>query len=175
MPGLLLTVAGGAVEGALLGGGQWLAMRPQRPSAGRWIPATAIGAVLAWTLGMLPSTLGIEFASPVMLAGVVAGAGVLLASIPTAQWVALGRPRTARWIPVNMGAWAVGLLWTFAPSPIIDERSPVALVIALYVIAGLLMALTVAAITMPTARRLFGGEPAVGTKDSSAATTVAER
>ena len=43
-----------------------------------------------------------------------------------------------------------------SPSPLVDEGSPFALVLGLYVIAGLLMAVTVAAITAPLARRLFG-------------------
>ena len=44
---------------------------------------------------------------------------------------------------------AVSILWTFAPSPFIDERSPVALVVALYVAAGVLMAVTFACLTAP--------------------------
>ncbi len=83
---------------------------------------------------------------------------LLLASIPVAQWIVLraaGRRDAAAWVPVTMGAWAVALLWTAAPSPFVDEGSPFALVLVLYVIAGALMALTVAAVTAPLARRLF--------------------
>jgi hypothetical protein len=54
-----------------------------------------------------------------------------------------------------MGAWALAVLWTAAPSPFIDESSPIALVVVLYVLAGALMAVTVAAFTAPLARRLF--------------------
>jgi hypothetical protein len=50
----------GAVEGAVLGTAQadclygW-GMLPVRH---RWIAATCVGAAVAWSLGMLPSTLG---------------------------------------------------------------------------------------------------------------------
>ena len=86
------------------------------------------------------------------------GAVLLLASIPVAQWLVLrgtGRRDAAAWAPVTMGAWVIALLWTAAPSPFVDESSPFALVLGLYVVAGLLMAVTVAVITAPLARRLF--------------------
>lgn len=153
--GLAVTVLGGSVEGALLGFGQWFAMGGRRPPALRWVLATATGAALAWTLGMLPSTLGIDFSAWWVFVLVGLGGLALLASIPVAQWLALRRVGTARWIPVNMAAWAVAILWTFAPSPFIDERSPIGLVVTLYVIAGILMALTIATLTARTAARLF--------------------
>ena len=87
------------------------------------------------------------------------GAVLLLVSIPFAQWLALARPHTARWVPVNAAAWAVSILWTFAPSPFIDERSPVPLVVGLYVVAGVLMAVTFACLTAPLALRLFFDVP----------------
>jgi len=156
----VLPIAGGAIEGALLGTGQWLAMGRRRPLAIAWIGATAVGATIAWTLGMLPSTLGADFSTPWALAVVGVGAIALLASIPVAQWLTLrsrvgGHPSVARWVPVNMAAWAVAVLWTLAPSPFIDERSPVALVATLYVLAGILMAVTIATLTSSTARKLF--------------------
>ena len=151
----LLIVAAGACEGAALATGQVLGMRTDRPPAGRWIGATAVAAALAWTLGLLPSTLGLDIGSPGAAVLVVIGAVVLLASIPVAQWLAMARRGTFRWVPVNMGAWAVAILWTFAPSPFIDERSPIALVAALFVLAGVLMAVTFAWLTAPLARKLF--------------------
>ncbi len=152
---LVAVVAGGALEGAALGTGQYLAMRERRPRPGPWIVGTSAAAAFAWLLGMLPSTLGVDLASPLVVVALALGGLLLLASIPVAQWLVLRRPGTVAWIPVNMGAWAVAILWTFAPSPIIDERSPLGLVIALYVIAGLLMAATIAALTASLARRLF--------------------
>ena len=156
---LVLVIAAGAVEGTALAIGQFAGMRVRRPPAGRWIGATALAAATAWTLGMLPSTLGIDVASPMTLLVVGVGAVLLLVSIPFAQWLALARPRTARWVPVNAAAWAVSILWTFAPSPFIDERSPVPLVVGLYVAAGVLMAVTFACLTAPLALRLFFDPP----------------
>lgn len=157
---LVLVIAAGAVEGTALAIGQYTGMRVHRPPPGRWIGATAGAAAFAWTLGMLPSTLGLDLASAMMLILVAIGAVLLLVSIPLAQWLALSRPRTALWVPVNAGAWLVSILWTFAPSPFIDERSPVPLVVALYVTAGVLMAVTFACLTAPLALRLFFPAPA---------------
>jgi hypothetical protein len=42
-----------------------------------------------------------------------------------------------------------------APSPFIDESSPAALLAGLHVLAALLMALTIAALTAPLARSVF--------------------
>ena len=152
-------VAGGAIEGLLLGLAQrWAAGTQQVGRA--WVAATSGGAAVAWALGMLPSTLGVDLRTPMGIAALVLGGVVLLASIPTAQWMALRRPHTARWIPVTMGAWAVAILWTAAPSPIIDERTPVPLIALAYLCAGLLMAVTIAALTAPTAASLFARSPA---------------
>ena len=91
-----------------------------------------------------------------MIVVLVGGALVLLAAIPTAQWLVIRhRPRSLRWIPGNMGAWAAAVLWTAAPSPFIDENSPIVLVALLYVAAGVLMAATVAVLTAPLARSVF--------------------
>lgn len=152
---LALIVPAGAIEGALLATGQYLAMRDRRPHPGRWIGFTAVAASVAWLLGMLPSTIGLPIDTPGGIALLVAGGLVLLATIPLAQWIALQRSGTFRWVPITMGGWAVAILWTAAPSPFIDESSPVPLVAALFVVAGLLMALTIAVLTAPIARTLF--------------------
>jgi hypothetical protein len=168
-PGYLLTVAGGAVEGAMLGAGQWLGMPGTRPPAAAWVGATAVGAAIAWSIGMLPSTVGFEPFSPAAAPVFVVGAVALLASIPVAQWLVIRRRRALHWIPVTMAAWAVAVLWTLAPSPLVDERSPLALVVVLYVGAGLLMAVTVAAATAVTAVRLFPHRRAAARMASGAA------
>jgi hypothetical protein len=157
---LVIIVAAGAIEGAALASGQYLAMVQGRPRAAVWIGATAVAASVAWFLGMLPSTLGLAFNSAPAFVLLALGAVVLLATIPFAQWLVLRRvvPRrrnAVRWIPINMAAWMVAILWTAAPSPFIDEQSPLPLVAVLYVVAGLLMAVTVAALTAPVARSLF--------------------
>ena len=52
-------VAGTIIEGVTVGTAQWLVLRRPLPgvSWGVWAGATAAGAAVAWTLGMLPSTL----------------------------------------------------------------------------------------------------------------------
>jgi hypothetical protein len=73
-----------------------------------------------------------------------------------AQWVVIrDRRESVAWIPWNMLAWAAAACWTLGPSPLIDDRSPITPVVVLYVIAGALMALTVAVATAPVAAHLF--------------------
>jgi hypothetical protein len=154
-----VAIAAGAVEGLALGAGQYAAMQSARPALVPWLGATAAGAAFAWALGMLPSTIGVDLTSPATWVLMAAGALLLLASIPVAQWLVLrgsGRRDATAWVPVTMAGWTVALFWTAAPSPFVDETSPFWLVLTLYVIAGLLMAVTIAVVTAPTARRLFG-------------------
>ena len=49
----------GTLEGVLVGIAQRWALHHQLPgiSAGSWVGATALGAFVAWVLGMIPSTL----------------------------------------------------------------------------------------------------------------------
>ncbi|WP_354053620.1 hypothetical protein [Dietzia sp. 2505] len=149
-------ILAGACEGALLGYGQSIGFGSVVPRS-RWILATAAGAATAWSIGMLPSSLGgTDWASPwVLVLAAVLGL-VLLLSIPTLQWVVLrrNRLRATFWIPVNAAAWAVGILWPLAPSPLIDETTPAPTLFGVYLVAGLLMAATVAVVTGFAARRI---------------------
>jgi len=164
----LVFVCAGAAEGATLGAAQLAGMSERRPHAPAWIGATTLGAAIAWSIGMLPSTLMLSLTSPLDIVVLVVGAFALLASIPVAQWLVIRhRAHAIRWIPVNMGAWAVGVLWTLAPSPIVDESTSSAVLIVVYVTAGLLMAATVASLTASTARRLFSSWNRGGDRDES--------
>ena len=152
----LVLVGAGAVEGAALGAAQLTGMGARRPNPRLWIAATALGAMVAWAIGLLPSTLGVPLATPFGISLILVGAATLLASIPVLQWLVIRRRTPSkRWIPVNMGAWAIAILWTFAPSPIVDESTSITVLFAVYTIAGLLMAATVAALTAHSARTLF--------------------
>jgi len=127
--GILLSftvaVASGAVEATIVGLAQWWAMRPRFPFIGRfeWWRATFIGALIAYVLGYLPSTImsmgeavapGPTTAEPaqwivlLLAAGMGAVGGVVLSF---AQWLALrGKVRRAGlWIPANMLAWTFGM------------------------------------------------------------------
>ena len=150
---MVMLLAAGAVEGALLGVGQVLAMRTlplERSLLRRWPVLTSLAAVVAWSIGLLPSTVsGLDWSNPVVW--VVAGllGLVLLTTIPAAQLVLL-RPavrRPWRWLPANIVGWLVGIGWTFAVSPLVDAETPIPQLVALYVLAGLLMALTIAVAT----------------------------
>lgn len=149
-------IAAGAVEGACLGAGQVAGFgKPAPVPPNRWIAATASGAAAAWAIGLLPSTItGFTVDNGLAVVLTVLGAVTLLASIPVLQWAVLRRSiRPASfWIPANMAGWAVGILWTLAPSPVIDETTPFWAILALFAIAGLLMAVTVATITAFAAR-----------------------
>lgn len=145
----------GAGEGAMLGLGQATALRGTRvevPPA-RWVIATAGAAALAWLLGMMPSTLhdlGADFGNPLLWAALAVGGVILLLSIPTAQYLVLretGVPGALWWIPVNVGAWMLGLTFTMLPMPLIDESTPAASMAVVFAVAGVCMAATVALIT----------------------------
>ncbi|HSK65562.1 MAG TPA: hypothetical protein VK888_01430 [Anaerolineales bacterium] len=121
----MVAVLSGAVEATVVGLAQWWAMRPRFPSIGRleWWRGTFIGALVAYVLGYLPSTimsLGEAAASsgPVeepaqwvvllLAAGMGAVGGAVLSF---AQWLVLRRKvrRAGLWIPANMLAWTFGM------------------------------------------------------------------
>ncbi len=143
----------GAVEGALLGVGQILAMRTlplERALLRRWPVLTSLAAVVAWAIGLLPSTLSdLDWSNPVVWVAAGLLGLALLATIPAAQLILLRRAvrRPWRWLPANIVGWLVGIGWTFAVSPLVDVDTPIAQLLALYVGAGLLMALTIGTAT----------------------------
>jgi hypothetical protein len=162
---LLLLLAAGAVEGSALGAGQhWaIAGHLRGLPRGEFVGATAAGAILAYAIGMAPSTLGdrLDGAAPALVVPVAVLAGVaLLASIGTAQWVVLRRAGYDRpwWILTTAGGWLAGLaVFMFVATPLWQPNQPVALTVAIGVFAGLLMAATVAAVTGFAADRLVRG------------------
>ena len=129
-PAVLGLVAGvllGIFEGIVVGAAQGAVLRLRLPevSLRTWIIATVIGAMVAWGLGMLPSTMMNanasggqaaaempEWLTYVMVAGMGAVAGVILA---LAQWVALRSQvrRAGLWLPANALAWLCGMPLVF--------------------------------------------------------------
>ncbi len=120
----ILSVAGGSIEATIIGLAQWWALSPWFPTISRraWWLGTLVGALLAYVLGFLPSTL-MDFgdqasqaatAEPpqwvvlLLAAGLGAVGGAVLSF---AQWLALRRKvaRAGWWIPANMLAWLVGM------------------------------------------------------------------
>lgn len=157
-------IVAGAIEGACFGLGQAHALRGTPGQVPRllWVVATAAAAGLAWSIGMLPSTLSdvgvvLDLGQPVAWLLIGLGGVMLLASIPTAQWVVLRSVVSSawRWVPLNMAAWLVGLVFTFVPGPFIDETSQPVLIASLYAAAGVAMAVTVATVTGLGLRRML--------------------
>jgi hypothetical protein len=149
---LLFAAASGAFEATLVGLAQWWAMHPWFPGITRraWWLATLAGALLAYILGFLPSTLmGLNaeasqapVAEPpqwivlLLAAGLGAVAGAVLSF---AQWLVLRRSvrHAGWWIPANMLAWLVGMpliFWAIDAA----QRSP-SLFQAALLLAGCLL------------------------------------
>jgi hypothetical protein len=142
-----LAIGLGAFEGAMVGWAQARVLRRRLPGLRGWVGATVLGAVIAWTLGMLPSTIvsltSAATAPPPVMSdwaqlalavplGLVAG--VILA-IP--QWRVLRRyvKRAGLWLLANTLAWAVGMPLVFVAAGVRPEGSP--LTVALLVLGSL--------------------------------------
>jgi hypothetical protein len=173
-PPLLLyaaLVCAGAGEGAVLGAAQWLVLREPLPSLSslKWIGATAGAAAFAWSIGMLPSSLGEAFSDlPVLVLGpaVAAGGVAIFLSIGTAQAIVLRSHagRTWRWVVANVLAWCAGLVVSVSLiSILVTESTSVAGGIAIGAFAGLLMGATVALVTGWFLVRIVSGGSSRGT------------
>lgn len=121
----VFAVASGAIEATFVGLAQWWAMRPWFPSIEHfaWWRGTMIGALIAYVLGYLPSTImsmgeaaasSAPIAEPpqwiilLLAAGMGAVGGAVLSF---AQWLVMrGKvKRAGLWIPANMLAWTFGM------------------------------------------------------------------
>lgn len=138
-----IAVSSGIIEAAVVGLAQWWAMHPWFPSISRlrWWLGTLGGALLAYVLGYLPSTLmdlgqasapAVEqapVAEPaqwlvLLLAAVLgAAAGAMLSF---AQYLAMRRvvQGSKIWIPANMLAWLVGMPLIFAAIDLAQRVKP---------------------------------------------------
>jgi hypothetical protein len=119
-----VVLGGMALEGGAVGTAQWLVLRRLIPGVSwrAWALATAAGAGVAWSLGMIPSTLAAlggdgagapmgelgDLATYGLAAALGFGLGPIL-GLP--QWVVLRRVvrRAGWWIPANAVAWAAGM------------------------------------------------------------------
>lgn len=134
----LLMILLGAGEGLIIGLAQWLAVSPFFRSLPRrdWVKATICGAVIAWGLGMIPSTLfalqdssaavpdpPVNDAMKYWLA-VIMGLG-LGGVLGVPQWLVLRRymRRASWWIGANAVAWAVGMPIIFFGAGSVTEHS----------------------------------------------------
>jgi len=125
----IFAVLSGTVEATVVGLAQWWAMNPWFPVVNRfdWWRGTLIGAMIAYVLGYLPSTLmsmgeAANQSAPMeepaqwivllLAAGMGAVGGAVLSF---AQWLEL-RDKVEKagiWIPANMLAWAFGMPFIF--------------------------------------------------------------
>ena len=122
----LVAVGSGVIEATLVGLLQWWAMYPWFPMIARrtWWLATLIGALAAYVLGYLPSTLmslgeqASQAQAPVaepaqwLVLLLAAGLGVVGGAVLSfAQWLTMRHKisRSSLWIPANMLAWLVGM------------------------------------------------------------------
>jgi hypothetical protein len=125
---LVMILAGTFLEGVLVGLLQWRVLRRAFPTMLRlsWVRATAVGAAIAWTLGMIPSTLmslTAETSSTpppeinnTMVYGLAAIMGLVLGPIlAIPQWTVLRHHvrQAGWWIPANSLAWACGMVVVF--------------------------------------------------------------
>jgi len=145
------------LEGTAVGLGQWFVLRKIFPTMRwqSWLLATAAGAFVAWTLGMLPSTM-MNMGESSVAAGTVdppaisnglmyllaAGMGLVLGPILAwPQWLVLRHhlKRAIWWIPANALAWAAGMVIIFVGANSVPEGS-LTWMIALIVLVSLTIA-----------------------------------
>jgi hypothetical protein len=118
----LLVIVLAIYEGAAVGLAQWIVLRHSLRGLSRrsWLLATIVGAVVAWILGMIPSTLFSfdEEASTttepamILVLGVAAIMGAALGVVlAAAQWWVLRNhvSKALVWLLANAVAWAVAM------------------------------------------------------------------
>jgi hypothetical protein len=147
-------LAGTVIEGSVVGTAQWLVLRRplQRMRWRVWVIATALGAFIAWTLAMIPSTL--LFTGPdsgsvapgemsdLLIYALAAGMGLVVGSIlGVPQWLALRRylPKAGWWVLANGLAWMLGMVVVFMGTSLIPAEGitvQVALLLLLFVVAA---------------------------------------
>jgi hypothetical protein len=147
-------LAGTVIEGLVVGTAQWLVLR--RPlKQMRWLVwalATASGACVAWTLGMIPSTLlfnGPDTGtttpsemSDLVIYALAAAMGLVLGTIlGVPQWLALRRhvPKAGWWVLANALAWMIGMVVVFIGTSFIPAEGislSIALLLLLSVVAA---------------------------------------
>ncbi len=150
---------GAVVEGGIVGTAQWLVLRA--PLGGlrwrRWAIATALGAGIAWAIGMTVNGVmamtsaesggGAEAQGPegLTLYALAAGLGLVAGAVLAAPqwWVLRGYvPRAGWWIPANACAWAVGMVSVFWGTSFIPT-SGMTVSVALILIGCVILAGTV--------------------------------
>jgi hypothetical protein len=160
-----VAVLSGSIEAVIVGMLQWWALHPWFPaiSRRRWFLGTLGGALTAYVLGYLPSTLmdlgqaaestasQAPMAEPpqwlvlLLAAGLGAVAGAVLSF---AQWLAMRKVVQGAkiWIPANMLAWLVGMPLVFLGIDLVQRVEPLWQVLGIMAAVLLLTGAVVGAI-----------------------------
>jgi len=152
----------GLIEGIIVGYFQWrvLKVKFRAVSRSRWIFLTALGAVIAWFLGVLPSIMMSQGSSeippsdaepPLVVMALLGGlmGGVLGALWGGLQLIELRKhiQSSKKWILANALGWLVGLAIIMLAASWPDEATSWQTILLLGVVSGLLAGLSVGAIT----------------------------
>ncbi len=174
---LLAVVLGTLLEGVVVGLAQEgvLRGRLRRLPRFKWVVATAVGAAIAWLLGMIPSTLmalssppvqpaeGGE-PSPIVQYGLAVALGIALGLIlGLAQWTVLRRysRHAARWLWANAAAWGLGMPLIFVGMDFVPWSGSTAVIVPVIVAVCGAIGLIVGAIHGRVLVGLLGNESAV--------------
>jgi hypothetical protein len=148
-----LSATAGLVEGACLGLAQWLVLRrvfPRLPLR-HWVIFTAVGAALAWVIGMGAGSHAPNVVPPpAMLVAIIMAAGLVLgALLGAAQALALRRhiAGVGPWILASALGWMVGLLFAFIGVALTPEPGASLFNIAVMLVCGACMAIAPALAT----------------------------
>jgi hypothetical protein len=146
---VLLMTSTGIVEGTIVGWFQWIIVRRlfEKISFKHWWLATLIGALAAWFLGSLPSSLmgmGAEEAGSTpmepplaLMLLLAAGMGLVLGVIlGLPQWRVLQKyvKRAWTWLLANSLAWGVGMALIFAGIDLAQRGSSIAVTVLIMVL-----------------------------------------
>jgi len=150
----------GAFEGLVIGLAQRHVLRSLLPTIRGWVLATIAGALVAWTIGMVPSTVSslmqqgdtsTQLETPLALvlllaAGLGAVAGPLLAAF---QWLSLRKALPSKawlWLPANALAWTLGMPVIFLAAQANELTSNATTIAALVALAILVAGAIVGAV-----------------------------
>lgn len=148
----------GAIEGTVLGTGQWLVLRRRLPALRwrAWAGCTAIGGALPWALGMGLGSSMTSVPPAWLMAVLFVVSGLLFGGLLGACQAVVLRSHldvAVRWVMANAVGWMLGLSATYAVSAVLDESSPFVLALVLGLAAGATMAVAPALATGLVLRR----------------------
>ncbi|MFG1798180.1 hypothetical protein [Nocardia sp. NPDC049149] len=151
----LALLLAGAIEGTVLG---WFQARVLRTvvhglRSGDWILATALGALLAWSIGVIPVAADDSLASvppALLIPAAVVGGTIMLLSIGLTQWSVLRHRlhHAGQWIWATALAWLAGLAcFTAFTTPLWQPGQSSLRIVSIGLVGGLLMAAIMSAVT----------------------------